>query len=138
MKVLFVDDETTVLNATLKRLRKKNIDAAGAKNSDQAIELIEKDDFDVAVVDVKLPGRENGIPILKEIKARKPAVEVIMVMGHALMDVANEGMENGAFDYMMKPVDPDGLLQVIRAACQKKNTRAATPEQIETVTEINE
>lgn len=121
MKVLFLDDEQNFLNSILKRMKKQKIDAIGATSSDEALELIEKDDFDVAVVDVKLPGREEGIRILKEIKALRPAMEVILLTGHAVMDVANEGMENGAFDYMMKPADPDALSRIIREACKKKN-----------------
>ena len=123
MKLLIVDDEPDVLNTALKRMKKRDIDATGARNSAEVIALVEKYDFDVAVVDVKLPGREDGIQILKEIKSRRPATEVIMLTGHALMDVANAGMENGAFDYMMKPADPTALLRIIKDACKKKNAR---------------
>ncbi len=123
MKVLFLDDEQNFLNSILKRMKKQKIDAMGATSSDQAIEMIEKNDFDVAVVDVKLPAREDGIRILKEIKARRPETEVILLTGHAVMDVANEGMENGAFDYMMKPADPEALSRIIREACKKKKAR---------------
>ena len=65
--------------------------------------------MDVVVLDVKMPGM-GGLETLREIKKRCPLVEVIMLTGHASMEVAIEGMEVGAFDYLMKPMDIDELL----------------------------
>jgi DNA-binding NtrC family response regulator len=74
---------------------------------------------DVIVLDVRMPGMD-GIQTLREIKKRYPLVEVIMLTGHASLEVAIEGMELGAFDYLMKPVDIDELLYKIQDAYKKK------------------
>jgi DNA-binding NtrC family response regulator len=121
VKVLFVDDETDFLEIMIKRMKKRAINAVGVSDGDQAIELITKSLFDVVVLDAKMPGGKSGIEILKEIKSRWPLVEVIMLTGHATLDAAREGMENGAFDYMVKPADIDELLYKIKDAHQKKS-----------------
>jgi DNA-binding NtrC family response regulator len=63
----------------------------------------------------------SGIQTLREIKRKAPLVEVIMLTGHANIEVAIEGMELGAFDYLMKPVDIDDLLYKVQDAHKKKS-----------------
>lgn len=121
MRVLFVDDEIDFLEVILKRMKKRNIDAIGATNGDQALELIAGDSFDVVVLDVKMPGGKSGIDVLTEIKSRWPLIEVIMLTGHAMLEAARDGMEKGAFDYIVKPADIDDLAYKINDAFKKKS-----------------
>jgi DNA-binding NtrC family response regulator len=79
---------------------------------------------DVVVLDVRMPGM-SGVDTLREIKSRHPRVEVIMLTGHASMDLAIEGMECGAFDYLTKPMDIDELLYKIQDAYKKKTIQEA-------------
>ncbi|MFA5903654.1 MAG: response regulator [Desulfobacula sp.] len=125
MKVLFVDDETGFLEVIIKRIRKRNIDACGVSDGEQAIEFIAKNDVDVVVLDVKMPGNRNGIMILQEIKTRWPLIEVIMLTGHAMLEAARAGMDNGAFDYIVKPVDIDDLYYKITDANKKRMLQEA-------------
>jgi DNA-binding NtrC family response regulator len=120
MKVLFVDDEIDFLDIIIKRIRKRNIDASGVSDGEKALECIANDHIDVVVLDVKMPGNRNGIMILKEIKTRWPMIEVIMLTGHAMLEAARSGMDNGAFDYIVKPVDIDDLYYKIGDAYKKK------------------
>ena len=125
MKVLFVDDETGFLDVIIKRIRKREIDASGVSDGEQALDRIAKDNIDVVVLDVKMPGNRNGIMILKEIKSRWPLIEVIMLTGHAMLEAARSGMDNGAFDYIVKPVDIDELYYKIGDAYKKKTLQEA-------------
>jgi len=75
---------------------------------------------DVVVLDVKMPGMD-GIETLREVKKKFPLTEVVMLTGHASMEVAIEGMEIGAFDYLMKPIDLDDLLYKLEDAYKKKS-----------------
>ena len=126
MKVLFVDDETGFLDVIIKRIRKRDIDASGVSDGEQALERIAKENnIDVVVLDVKMPGNRNGIMILKEIKTRWPLIEVIMLTGHAMLEAARAGMDNGAFDYIVKPVDIDELYYKIGDAYKKKSLQEA-------------
>lgn len=117
--VLFVDDETDFLETLMKRMRKRGVDVEGAGSAEEALELLDEKQVDVVVLDVKMPGM-GGIEALREIKRRYPLLEVIMLTGHASVEVAIEGMELGAFDYMMKPVAIDELLYKVQDACKKK------------------
>lgn len=119
-KVLLVDDEEDFRETLVKRLKKRHVDIAGIESGEKALEWLKDHPVYVVVLDVKMPGM-NGIEVLKEIKKRHPLVEVIMLSGHASTEVAIEGMELGAFDYLMKPIEMDALLYKIQDACKKKS-----------------
>lgn len=118
-RVLLVDDEEEFRRTVIKRLKKRNVNAMGVGNGEEAIRMLEQNPVDVVVLDVKMPGM-GGIQTLREIKRRFPLTEVVMLTGHASMEVAVDGMESGAFDYLMKPVDIDELLYKLQDAFQKK------------------
>jgi len=118
-RVLLVDDEVDFLETLLKRLQKRHLDAVGAKSGEEALAALESAPFDAVVLDVRMPGID-GVETLRRIKQQHPLVEVILLTGHANMEVAVEGMELGAFDYLMKPVDLDDLLYKLQDALAKK------------------
>jgi len=131
VKVLFVDDEVDFLEVMVKRLKKRDLDVTSLSDGNKVIELIEKNNFDIVVLDVRMPGCKNGIEILKDIKKCRPLVEVVMLTGHALLDVAKEGIENGAFDYMVKPADIDELFYILNDAYKKKTIQESKIKNIE-------
>lgn len=123
-KVLVVDDEEDFRETLIKRLRNRKLAAAGAENGYKALEMLQNEEFDVVVLDVKMPGLD-GIDTLKEIKVKKPEVEVIMLTGHASVESGIQGMQLGAFDYVMKPVPLDELLDKMRQAYERKKLRTS-------------
>jgi len=124
-KVMLVDDEKDFLETLCKRLTKRKLDVTSANSGREAIAKIQEFPVDVVVLDVRMPGM-NGIETLKEIKKIKPLVEVIMLTAHADVQVAIEGMELGAFDYLMKPMEIDDLLYKLQDAYRKKWCREET------------
>jgi len=116
---LLVDDETEFLETLIKRLRKRNVQAFGAGSGEEALAFLDEHAVDVIVLDVKMPGMD-GIQALRTIKKKDPLAEVIMLTGHASMEAAIEGMELGAFDYLMKPINIDDLLYKIEDAHKKR------------------
>ncbi len=118
-RVLLVDDETEYLETLVKRMRKRGLDVTGVGSAEDALEWLGRNPVDVVVLDVRMP-KMDGIQALREIKKVHPMAEVIMLTGHASVEVAIEGMELGAFDYLMKPMDFDDLLYKIQDACKKK------------------
>ncbi len=118
-KVLVVDDEEDFLETLVKRLKSRDLEVMGAESGRKALELIENQDFDVVVLDVKMPGMD-GIETLQELKKKKPLIEVIMLTGHASVESGIQGMQLGAFDYVMKPVPLDDLLEKMRQAYERK------------------
>ena len=119
VKVLIVDDEPDFLETLVKRLKRRNIDAVGVSSGEAAIELIETQRFDVAILDMRMPGMD-GIDTLKELKKRTPLTEVIMLTGHASVESGMQGMQIGAFDYVIKPADFDELMEKVKQAYQRK------------------
>jgi len=118
-KVLLVDDEVDFLEALVKRLRKRGLNVTAIGSGAEALALIEREPVDVVVLDVRMPGMD-GLEVLRAIKKINPGIEVIMLTGHANVEVAIEGMELGAFDYLMKPMDIDELLYKLQDAYRKK------------------
>ena len=117
--VLIVDDEQEFRDMTIKRLNKRNLHCEGAENGEQALECIKKGDFDVVLLDVKMPGM-GGVETLREIKRMKPLIEVVMLTGHASVESGIDGMKLGAFDYLMKPMELEPLLEKLKDAYEKK------------------
>ncbi|MBF0468597.1 MAG: response regulator [Desulfamplus sp.] len=119
LRVLIVDDEEDFRDTIVKRLINRKIHAEGADNGTKALEILEKKDFDVVVLDIKMPGID-GIETLRQIKIIKPEVEVIMLTGHVSVEFGIKGMQLGAFDYVMKPAPMHELLDKISQAYDKK------------------
>jgi two-component system OmpR family response regulator len=119
VKVLVVDDEPDFLETIVKRLHRRDINATGVESGKKALELLETETYDVVVLDVLMPGMD-GIETLKHMKKRKPFVEVIILTGHASVESGIQGMQHGAFDYVMKPADLDELINKIREAFERK------------------
>ncbi|MBW2061489.1 MAG: response regulator [Deltaproteobacteria bacterium] len=119
-KVLLVDDEVEFLETLIKRMQKRAVNAAGVQSGEEALATLDQNPADVVLLDVKMPGMD-GIETLREIKKRYPLIEVIMLTGHANVEVAVQGMELGAFDYLMKPMDIDELLYKVEDAYKKKS-----------------
>lgn len=132
--VLFVDDEVDFLDTLLKRMKKRRVNVSGVKSGEEALEWLSANSADVVVLDVRMPGMD-GIETLKEIKKLSPLVEIIMLTGHANLEVAREGMELGAFDYLMKPIDIDELLYKVQDAYKKKSIQE---QKIKTIREVIE
>ncbi len=117
--VLLVDDETEFLSPLVKRLGRRNLNVRTANSGEEALSVLENSQTDVVVLDVRMPGMD-GLEALREIKKRYPLIEVIMLTGHASIEVAMEGMERGAFDYLMKPMNIDELCYKLQDAFQNK------------------
>ncbi len=120
-RVLVVDDEKDFVEATVKRLRKRGIDAEGVLSGEQALELMKKKRFDVVLLDIKMPGGMDGIETLREMKRIAPITEVILLTGHASVESSIEGLKLGAFDYLLKPMKLEDLITKLAEAFEKKD-----------------
>jgi len=81
-------------------------------------EIIDSGWPDIVVLDVMLPDK-NGIEFLKEIKAKRPGLPVLLLSGHASVQSGIQGIEYGAYDYCLKPVEFDELVEKIMVACRE-------------------
>lgn len=101
-------------------MKKRKLITSSVNSGEDALEFLGQNPTDVVILDVKMPGID-GIQTLREIKQQYPLVEVIMLTGHANVEVAIQGMEIGAFDYLMKPMAIDDLVYKIQDAYKKKS-----------------
>jgi len=121
-RVLVVDDEVPFLETLVSRLGKRNIEATGVQSGEEALELMQKKIFDVVILDIRMPGGMDGIEVLRRIKNIRPLTEVILLTGHGSVETSIEGMKLGAFDYLLKPVKLEELLEKLAQAFEKKDT----------------
>ena len=115
IKILLVDDEPDVTRILSKRLGRRGYECQAAANGQEAVDAMAQFVFGVIIMDVKMPVMD-GMSALQIIHARWPKTQIILLSGHADMQLAVQAMSEGAFGYLMKPVDIDELLFKIEDA----------------------
>ncbi|MHC1751362.1 response regulator [Humidesulfovibrio sp.] len=119
IRILLVDDEIDFVETMVKRFRIRKMPIETAGSGAEALKLVDEQDFDVVILDVRMPGM-GGMEVLRQIRAKRPLTEVIMLTGHASLDAGMQGMSLGAYDYVLKPADFDELLDKVRRAAERK------------------
>ena len=117
LAVLVVDDEEDYLRSIVRRIELRGLEAHGVTSGAEALDYLRAnpDTVDVVLLDIKMPDM-GGLETLHEIKNGCPTVEVIVVTGHASQEFSRLGRELGAFDYLMKPIRLEAILERIEAA----------------------
>jgi CheY-like chemotaxis protein len=124
-KILLVDDEREFVQTLSERLEMRSLGSAVAYDGKSALEVIEEDEPEVMILDLRMPGID-GIEVLRQVKATRPGIEVIILTGHGSEKDRKTCMSLGAFDYLQKPVDIDALSDAIQRANQAIRRRKAT------------
>ena len=118
IKLLLVDDEVGFVEVLAKRLSRRNMDVTTAFSGVAAIRALRQQDFDVAVLDLKMEDMD-GIGVLKVFKKMLSTMPVIILTGHGSEQSAREGLKEGAFDYLTKPYELEDLIAKIRDAVRQ-------------------
>ena len=116
--ILLVDDEVEFISTLAERLEIRGIAARVVYDGEAALKAVAENEPQVMVLDVMMPGIK-GLDVLQRVKEEHPRVQVILLTGHANMEVALEGMTQGAFDYLLKPVAINDLIFKIQDAAKK-------------------
>lgn len=124
--ILIVDDEPDMRAALTAALKREGHDLKTAENGKEALNLVEIEDFDLVISDVKMP-KMTGAELLKAIKELKPETRVIMMTAYGTIDNAVESMKQGAFDYLLKPFSADVLVSTVTRALQTDTAASAAP-----------
>ncbi len=114
-RVLLVDDEREFVQTLSERLELRDMGSAVAYDGESALNLVNEDDPEVMIIDLKMPGID-GMEILKQVKATRPEIEVIVLTGHGSESDRQKCMQLGAFAYMQKPVDIEALSDILKKA----------------------
>lgn len=121
-KILLVDDEVAFATNMAKLLTHRGYLVKAVNSGDAAIQELESQDFDVVVLDLKMPGMD-GITTLKEIKKLDLFTQTLILTGHGSIDTAKEAMKLGAYDYLTKPCEIEEMVEKIEGAWIKKDTK---------------
>ncbi len=122
-KVLLVDDEKEFVSTLAERLRLRGIQADETGSGEEALRLIADATPQVVVLDLMMPGM-SGLEVLRRVKSRYPQIEVILLSGIGSNKEAIEGMKLGAFDFLMKPLQIEELIEKIGKAIKKAGGNA--------------
>ncbi len=123
--VLVVDDKENMLKL-FSRILGDSYAVTTAGDGERALALVASREFDVVVSDIQMPGAD-GFAVLREVKRRWPATEVVLVTAYASIPKAVEAMREGAYDYLAKPFDPDEVALVVARALERRQVLSLRP-----------
>jgi DNA-binding NtrC family response regulator len=123
MRVILVDDEVELISTMAERLRMRGISAEYAGSAREALDLIEQECYDIAVVDIKMPEIE-GIELMKRMRAKCPDTQFIFLSGHGSEQTYREAIEQcPRASYLLKPIHIDALIQQMTELYQCEEDR---------------
>ena len=118
IRLLIVDDEERFLRTLARRLTLRDFEVATVTSGAEALEMAGRREFDLALVDLKMPGMA-GDEVLNRLKEAHPLMEVIVLTGHGSVESAVSCTQAGSYGYLQKPCETEELLEVLRGAYQK-------------------
>ena len=121
-RILIVDDELVVRDSLGKWFTSEGYAARPVGSAREALETIQKEEFDIALLDIKMPGMD-GMELQARLREADPELTVVMMTGYASVDTAVQALKHGAYDYITKPVDPDELSHLVANALEHKRAR---------------
>ena len=119
IKLLVVDDEKQFLETISKRLSMRDFDVTPVSSGEEAIEAARKQEFEIALVDLKMPGM-GGEEVLEILKREHKFMEVVILTGYGTIDSAVRCTKAGVYGYLEKPCELETLLNVLREAYQRR------------------
>jgi len=125
-RILVVDDKPNFLSLYRKMLADR-MDVLVASSADEALAIIASEAVEVVLSDIRMPGMD-GFALLRELKARYPTIEVILVTAHGDIPQAVLAMQEGAYSYLTKPFDPEEALREIEGALERRRATLAAAE----------
>ncbi|MCX6626745.1 MAG: response regulator, partial [Candidatus Solibacter sp.] len=121
-RILIVDDELVVRDSLGKWFTSEGYSARPAGGAREALEVIQQAEFDIALLDIKMPGMD-GMELQARLREADPDLTIIIMTGYASVETAVQALKLGAYDYITKPVDPDELSHLVSNALEHKRAR---------------
>jgi len=134
-RILIVDDETVVRESLQSWFDSEGYEIGVAAGGREALLAIQRKQFDLALLDIKMPGMD-GIELQKKLREADPELTVIIMTGYASVETAVEALKAGAYDYITKPIDPDELVHLVANALGHKRYRRELERLRENLQEI--
>lgn len=135
-KILIVDDEFSVRDSLFDWFAKDGYDVVAVENAVAALKAAPEGDFDVALLDIKMPGMD-GMELQSRLHRIAPTLQTIMITAFASVETAVSAMKHGAFDYVTKPIDPDELSHLVKRAMERRQLVQENTQLRQTIDEIS-
>lgn len=129
--VLVVDDERDHADGMVEALGKLPVEALAVYTGEHAVEVLRQQRVDVVVTDLKLEGQVSGLDVLQEAKRQGDSTEVILITAYATIENCKEALRQGAFDYLVKPLDIDQLRTLVEQAARRALASRPRQTQVE-------
>lgn len=126
MKILVVDDDAIVVKSCKRILEAEGFEISAVSSADQALEAIKKYDFDLLLIDVKMP-KHDGFFLMREIKKEVPEMPVIIMSGYPTPETIAQVLKSGAVQFVPKPFRPDELIKTVHHVIQKIPPKKSFP-----------
>ncbi len=130
IRVLLVDDEEELIEYLSKRLLREGFTVRAVTSGERAVAAVDGEDFDVALVDLRMPGID-GIETQRLMKERRPHLQIVVLTGHGTLESALQSGQQDAFRFLQKPVDHDELVGAILEAAERKQEQQLAAFQAE-------
>jgi DNA-binding NtrC family response regulator len=126
MKILVVDDDVIVIKSCRRILEAEGLEVSTVPSADEALEMIKKYDFDLLLIDVKMP-KHDGKFLMREILKIIPDIPVIVMSGYPTRETVSDVLKLGATQFIPKPFRPDELVKTLRPVLQKILSKKSFP-----------
>ena len=126
MKILVVDDDAIVIKSCKRILEAEGLEVSTVPSADEALEMIKKYEFDLLLIDVKMP-KHDGVFLMREIKKVIPDMPIIVMSGYPTPETISDVLNLGASQFIPKPFRPDELIKTIRPVLQKIRSKKSFP-----------
>ena len=133
-KILIVDDELIMRESLAGWLERDGHEVEKAASGEEALKILKESRFDILLVDIKMEGM-SGLDVLKQVKESDPDVEIVMITAYGSIATAIEAMKNGAYEYLLKPFEPDELGILIEKITDRIKSCSTIP--IDSIRTIN-
>ncbi len=134
-RILIVDDELVVRDSLGKWFTSEGYTATPVASARLALETIQQNEYDVALIDIKMPGMD-GMELQGRLIEADPDLTLIIMTGYASVETAVQALKRGAYDYITKPVDPDELSHLVSKALEHKRARKEVARLRENLDEV--
>lgn len=126
MKILVVDDDAIVIKSCKRILEAEGLEVSTVPSADEALEMIKKYEFDLLLIDVKMP-RHDGMFLMREILKVIPDMPIVVMSGYPTPETVSDVLKLGATQFIPKPFRPDELVKTIRPVLQKILSKKSFP-----------
>lgn len=126
MKILVVDDDAIVIKSCKRILEAEGLEVFTVPSADEALEVIRKYEFDLLLIDVKMP-KHDGMFLMREILKVIPEMPIIVMSGYPTPETVSDVLKLGATQFIPKPFRPDELIKTIRPVLQKISSKKSFP-----------